>query len=222
MSDSDASAPPHLSPRYGQARRALSEEIKKQGLSDLRALKAIATVPRHQFVKPDFVNLAYKNCSLPIDCKQTISQPYIVALMTQSLLAARLKVKKVLEIGTGCGYQTAILAELGLRVFTVERIAELQESAKKRLQKLSYDAVHYRCADGSRGWAKCAPYDGIMVTAACPQVPQVLLRQLKVGGRLIIPVGGSEAQTLLCVDRYRFRYQESRLEAVRFVQLLSP
>ena len=220
--DSDEGAAVHSSSRYEQARRSLSEEVKKQGLSDPEVLRAIATVPRHQFVKPDFVNLAYKNCSLPIDCKQTISQPYIVALMTQSLLAAQLKVKKVLEIGTGCGYQTAILAELGLRVFTVERIAALHASAKRRLQEMSYDAVHYRCADGSRGWAKCAPYDGIMVTAACPQPPKALLRQLKVGGRLIIPVGGSGTQTLLCVDRHRFRYQETRLESVRFVQLLSP
>ena len=212
----------HWSSRNKQVCRLLRAELKRQGIHKQAVLDAICTVPRHQFVKPDFVNLAYENRSLPIDCEQTISQPYIVALMTQSLLGAHAGVKKVLEIGTGCGYQTAILAELGLRVFTVERIATLQRAAKKRLQKLAYDAVHFRRADGSRGWAKFAPYDATMVTAACSEVPPLLLQQLRVGGRLIIPIGSSGFQTLFCIDRHRFRYQETRLESVRFVNLVSP
>ena len=205
-----------------QERWLLSDELERQGIHDQTVLEAMRTVPRHRFVKPDFVNVAYKNRSLPIDCEQTISQPYIVALMTQSLMAAEVKVEKVLEVGTGCGYQTAILAELGLRVFTIERIAALQKQAKRRLQKLAYDTVHFRCADGSRGWEKFAPYDAVMVTAACAEAPKPLLQQLRIGGRLLIPVGGSGKQTLLSIDRRRFKYLETKLEMVRFVNLISP
>ncbi|MBK7541185.1 MAG: protein-L-isoaspartate(D-aspartate) O-methyltransferase [Candidatus Competibacteraceae bacterium] len=149
--------------------------------------RALAEVPRHRFVAADQLELAYADRPLPIGRGQTISQPFIVALMTELLRVDPQAV--VLEIGTGSGYQTAVLAQLARQVYSVERIPELAETAGRRLYELGYDNIEIRCDDGGRGWKEQAPFDGIMVTAAATEVPPALVRQLKPGGRLVIPVG---------------------------------
>lgn len=203
-------------------RARLVDELRKAGVTDERVLAVIGRIARHEFVEEALASEAYKNRPLPIGHAQTISQPYIVGLMTQAVLGERTKkLPRVLEIGTGSGYQTAVLAELVETVFTVERLRPLTESARTRLQRLGYRNVHFGYADGMRGWAPYAPYDGIVVTAAAAEIPPALKEQLAVGGRLVIPVGPPGAQELQLVERDAQGYSERRLANVSFVPLLS-
>lgn len=196
-------------------------QIKERGITDARVLKAMETVPRHLFVDEGLINQAYNDNALPIGEKQTISQPYIVALMTQAL---DLKGKeRVLEIGTGSGYQTAILAGLTDRVFSIERIAMLSSRARKILDRLNYYNVALRVGDGSYGWKEESPFDAIITTAATPGVPKYLIEQLTVGGRLIVPVGGRDIQTLYKLTRLSEDINDIKkedLSGCRFVSLI--
>ena len=194
-------------------------QLIRQGIRDERVLAAMANVPREAFVDEAFANQAWENMALPIGFGQTISQPYIVARMTEQLLMG--SPSSVLEIGTGSGYQTAVLAQLVNHVYTVERIKTLQYQAKRRLQRLDLHNVSTRHGDGWAGWPTKAPFDAIIVTAAAPVVPEALVQQLKVGGRLIIPVGESRSeQQLLLIEKTSTRVRTERLEAVRFVPLV--
>ncbi len=195
-------------------------QLAARGLTDQRVLNALASVPREAFVPEELVPYAYQDRPLPIKAQQTISHPYIVALMTAALeLRAQ---DRVLEVGTGSGYAAAVLAEICAEVYTVERFAELVDSARERLQSLGYDNVHVRHGDGTLGWPEHAPYDGIVVAAAAPEVPEPLKQQLGIGGRLVIPVGATlDSQTLLRIrriDEERFEYDD--LGGVRFVPLV--
>jgi protein-L-isoaspartate(D-aspartate) O-methyltransferase len=202
------------------ARTRLLDELRRLGINDARVLGAVAKVPREQFVDEALKNRAWENNALPIGHAQTISQPYVVALMTQALLHGRPR-KRVLEVGTGSGYQTAILAELVDTVFTVERIRPLSEVARKRLAGLGYKNVHFGYADGMTGWTPYAPYDGIIVTAGAAQVPPALLVQLAPGARLVIPVGPAGMQSLRVIEKRGAGFHEESLAAVSFVPLLS-
>ncbi|WP_025321241.1 protein-L-isoaspartate(D-aspartate) O-methyltransferase [Deferrisoma camini] len=182
-------------------------------------MEALARVPRHEFVPPEWKDRAYENRPLPIGYGQTISQPYIVALMTD--LAGVGPGDRVLEVGTGSGYQAAVLAALGCRVFTVEIIPALAEAARRRLRRLGYDRVRVRLGDGYYGWPEHAPFDAILVTAAADHVPPPLVRQLRPGGRMVIPVGGAfRVQTLTVVEKAADGRVSSReVLPVRFVPL---
>ena len=183
-------------------------------------LAAIARVPRHRFVPPEFQEQAYEDRPLPIGHGQTISQPYVVALMTELLELS--PEAKVLEVGTGCGYQTAILAELAKDVYTVEVIAELSEAAQRRLTGLGYTNVHFRVGDGWEGWSEAAPFDGIIVTAAASTWPEPLVAQLAEGGKLVIPVGPAGwDQELWQVTKREGQLSKRRIGPVRFVPLVS-
>lgn len=201
----------------------LSQKLHQDGIRDPRVLAAIASTPRHLFVEMVLAHKAYENTALPIGQGQTISQPYIVAKMTELLLAQQEESKwqpqKVLEIGTGSGYQTAILAQLFAQVCSVERIKTLQFQAKRRLQQLDLHNVSMKHGDGWLGWASKAPFDCIIVTAAPAQVPQALLQQLAEGGRLVIPVGAQE-QVLRIFTRCGEEFKQKDVESVRFVPLV--
>ncbi len=173
----------------------VAQQIAARGIRDARTLAAMAAIPRHCFVPPTLADAAYDDAPLPVGHGQTISQPYMVALMTEALLPRRRDV--VLEIGTGSGYQTAILAHITRRVVTVERIAALADGATRRLAALGLPNVEIHVGDGSLGWAEGAPYDGIVVTAATPGIPQPLVEQLAPGGRLAVPVGDLALQELI-------------------------
>lgn len=203
-----------------RTRERLIERLYEEGLSNPHVLEVIRRTPRHLFVDEALAHRAYEDTALPIGHNQTISQPYIVGRMTELLLAAG-QLDKVLEIGTGCGYQTAVLAQLVERVFTVERIQALQDRAKERLAELNLRNVVYRWGDGWEGWSALAPYNGIIVTAAAADVPQALLDQLAIGGRLVIPVGTGETQELLLIIREEEGYTRHVLDLVRFVPLLN-
>lgn len=198
----------------------LAELLYQEGVRDQMVLKAIAATPRELFLPDALKHKAYQNTALPIGQGQTISQPYIVAKMTELLLKARNKPEKVLEIGTGSGYQTAMLAQLFKQVFSVERIKSLQFQAKRRMNQLDLHNISMKHGDGWKGWASKGPFDAIIVTAAASSLPQDLCDQLKEGGRLIIPVGG-EQQSLLCIDRIDGELQTETIEAVRFVPLVA-
>lgn len=202
-----------------RTRERLIERLYEEGLSNPHVLEVIRRTPRHLFVDEALAHRAYEDTALPIGHNQTISQPYIVGRMTELLLAAG-PLDKVLEIGTGCGYQTAVLAQLVERVFTVERIQALQDRAKERLAELNLRNVVYRWGDGWEGWSALAPYNGIIVTAAAAEVPQALLDQLAIGGRLVIPVGAGDEQELLLIVRDEDGFSRHVLDAVRFVPLL--
>ena len=201
-------------------RAGLIQQLRSEGISDAKVLAALEKIPRDQFVDEALKNRAYENSALPIGHAQTISQPAVVALMTQALLDGK-KLKRVLEVGTGSGYQTAVLAELVETVFTVERIKPLTETARKRLSGLGYHNVHFGYADGMRGWATYAPYDGIIVTAGATEIPPALAEQLAVGGRMLIPVGPQGRQSLRLVQRSAKGLVEHDLAAVSFVPLLA-
>ncbi|MGH8481245.1 MAG: protein-L-isoaspartate(D-aspartate) O-methyltransferase [Nevskiaceae bacterium] len=201
------------------SRKRLIDEVRSWGVKDERVLAALARVPRHEFLEDAFKGRAYENNALPIGLSQTISQPYIVALMTEAILRDG-KPNKVLEIGTGCGYQTAILAELVPAVFTVERLKLLSQQARERLERLGYHNVLFAYADGMNGWAAHAPYDAILATAAAERVPQALLDQLAPGGRLVIPVGAPGMQSLKLVTRTPAGLVTRELGDVSFVPLL--
>jgi protein-L-isoaspartate(D-aspartate) O-methyltransferase len=206
--------------RWRESRERLAEEVARDGIRDSATLAAIRTVPRHEFVPPDQQAYAYLNLPLPIGHDQTISQPAIVGLMTE-LIAPR-GGKRVLEIGTGSGYQAAILAETGCRVWTIEIFAALANSARDRLARLGYSSVKVRHGDGYAGWPEAAPFDAILVTAAADSVPPALLRQLAPEGRLVMPVGDPEShQDLILIQKdARGRLASRQLVPVRFVPLL--
>jgi len=198
----------------------IRSQMAERGLKDPIVLEAINKVPREKFVPEDLIDSAYRDSPLPIEADQTISQPYIVALMT---VALELKpTDRVLEIGTGSGYSAAILAEIVNEVYTIERHQILADTARERLQKLDYENIHVLQGDGSLGWPEHAPFDAIVVTAAGPDVPQSLKQQLAIGGRLIMPVGEYRySQTLLRVRRINEnQYEEENLGGVRFVPLI--
>ena len=195
----------------------LIKQLLNQGIRDERVLAAVANVPREAFIDEAFAHQAWENMALPIGFGQTISQPYMVARMTEQLLMVQ--PTTVLEIGTGSGYQTAVLAQLVGHVYTVERIKTLQYQAKRRLQRLDLHNVSTRHGDGWAGWPTKAPFDAIIVTAAARMVPDALIHQLRDGGRLIIPVGESR-QELLLIEKSGMRVRTQVLEAVRFVPLV--
>lgn len=200
----------------GMAKR-LTTLLKQQGIADNAVLSTIEQTPRHKFMPESLAHKAYENTALPIGNGQTISQPLMVATMTQLLLQH--DCHKVLEIGTGSGYQTAILAQLIDKVYSVERISHLQYQAKRRLKQLDLHNVMTRHGDGWEGWSSKAPFDGIIVTAAAREVPQRLLEQLADGGVMIIPVG-TEQQTLYVIRRFGDDYEQQRIGDVRFVPLV--
>jgi protein-L-isoaspartate(D-aspartate) O-methyltransferase len=203
--------------RFAQAReRMVADTIAARGVRDALTLKALRKVPRHLFVPEELIADAYGDYPLGIGRGQTISQPYIVAFMTEAL---RLKGgERVLEIGTGSGYQAAVLAEIAADVFTIEIVASLGEDARERLARLGYKNVSVRVGDGYAGWPEAAPFDAIVVTAAAPRVPLPLREQLNDGGRLILPVGDDE-QELLLVTRRGSAFEERRVLPVRFVPM---
>ena len=201
-------------------RDRLVQTLRKEGIKDERVLKAITQVPRHKFVDEALSSRAYENTALPIGQSQTISQPWIVARMTEALLDGG-QPQKVLEVGTGSGYQAAILSHLVPTVFTVERIDELLKLARRRFHALRLNNIYVRYADGHLGWPSQAPFDGIMVTAVAPLVPPELLDQLGVGGSLVIPVEKNGQQRLIAVQRTEDDFKEIDLGGVVFVPLLS-
>lgn len=208
--------------RYAKQRKKMVDsQIRSRGVGDERVLRAMEKIPRHLFVDEGLIDQAYSDSPLPIGEKQTISQPYIVAIMTEAL---ELKgVEKVLELGTGSGYQAAILAELADRVFTVERIAPLAQKARKLLESLNYYNVVLRVADGTYGWREESPFDAILVTAGSPSIPRTLLEQLAIGGRLVIPVGGRYSQSLVKLTRLSENPDDVKKEDLggcRFVNLI--
>lgn len=211
-----------ITDRYQKQRsRMVESQLKSRGIKDVRILKAMETIPRHLFVDEGLADQAYNDNPLPIGQGQTISQPYVVALMTEAL---ELKGgEKVLEIGTGSGYQTAILAELADRVFSIERVASLAAQARKVLDLLNYYNVAIRVGDGTYGWKEESPFDAIIVTAGAPSLPRIFIEQLAVGGRLVLPVGGRLSQELLKVVRQSEDPDDIKtmdLGGVRFVDLI--
>jgi len=202
-----------------RTRDRLVQRLREQGIASLAVLDRIRNVPRHIFVDEALGSRAYEDTALPIGFGQTISQPYIVARMTEALLQSG-PLHKVLEVGTGCGYQTAVLAPLVERVYTIERIAPLLERAKERLKELDVRNVRFRHGDGSVGWKSQAPFDGILVAAAPLVVPEALLKQLQVGGRLLVPVGPEGEQELVRFTRREQRIDRESLGPVAFVPLL--
>jgi len=204
---------------YRIAREKMVEtQIKARGIKDSRVLQAMLKVPRHLFVDEALKDQAYGDFPLPIGEGQTISQPYIVAVMTEAL---ELKGgERVLEIGTGSGYQTAILAELALWVYTIEKYSSLLEKAKKVLAELGYKNISFKLGDGSLGWKEVAPFDAIIVTAAAPQIPPPLVDQLLEGGRIVIPVGDAFSQILIKGIKKEQVLHTKNLEPVRFVKLI--
>jgi protein-L-isoaspartate(D-aspartate) O-methyltransferase len=206
-------------PDYRVARKKMvNTQLIPRGIKDPGVLDAMGRVPRDRFVEKTFVQEAYNDHPLPIGHKQTISQPYIVALMTEALELSG--VEKTLEIGTGSGYQTAILAELSRKVYMVERIRSLMVKARQILQELEYSNILFKAFDGTLGWKEYGPYDAIMVTAGSPKIPQPLLDQLANGGRLIIPVGNKYGQDLVKVTNKRGRFISEDLGGCRFVDLV--
>jgi protein-L-isoaspartate(D-aspartate) O-methyltransferase len=201
----------------------VEQQLRARGIRDRRVLAALGRVPRHEFVPGTWRDQAYEDCPLPIGAGQTISQPYVVALMTEAIEPRR--GQRVLEVGTGSGYQAAVLAELVGEVYTVELLPALAEQAKGRLRRLGYDKVRVRAGDGYRGWPEAAPFDAVLVTCGADHVPEPLWEQLRPGGRLVIPVGDAPAvpwrpQSLrLIVKGPAGQRQERDLALVRFVPL---
>jgi protein-L-isoaspartate(D-aspartate) O-methyltransferase len=196
----------------------VDRQIRRRGISDERVLQAMSLVPRHAFVPDSQTSAAYADCALPIGFGATISQPYIVGLMTEALQAG--PGVRILEVGTGSGYQAAVLAACGADVFSIERVQELNARAGRTLRETGFEGVELRLGDGSRGWPEEAPFDRIIVTAAAPAVPPALVEQLADGGILLAPVGDERLQT---VRRYRKRGVELEvedMECVRFVPLI--
>lgn len=204
-----------------RTRDRMVDRLRDRGIMDESVIETMAQVPRHLFVDEAMATRAYEDASLPIGEGQTISQPYAVARMTELLLADGPR-RRVLEVGTGSGYQAAVLSRLVDGVFTVERIKNLLDKARTRFKALEYRNIHTRYSDGSWGWASNGPYDGIIVTAAPRNVPDALYEQLAIGGRMVVPVGGKfETQSLLLITREEDGFHESRLADVKFVPFLS-
>jgi len=202
-----------------RTRDRLVQRLKDQGIRSETVLEQIRNVPRHLFVDEALASRAYEDTALPIGLGQTISQPYVVARMTEALLNG-FEGTSVLEIGTGCGYQTAVLAPLVKKIYTVERIRDLMRKTRQRLRDLDIYNVQFRPGDGWEGWQKYGPYDGIIVTAAAAEIPEKLLQQLAPGGRLIIPVGPPGGQDLAKVTRKGDHYKQVSLGLVSFVPLV--
>ncbi len=203
-----------------RTRARMVERLREQGIEDPRVLEAMAGVPRHLFVEEALASRAYEDSALPIGFGQTISQPYVVARMIEVLMQDR-PLGKVLEIGTGCGYQAAVLASLATEVYSIERIKELLERARANLRELRLKNLRLAHGDGAAGMEKAAPFDSIILAAAAREMPQALLRQLARGGRMILPLreAGADAQRLVLVERSRLGYTELALDPVRFVPL---
>lgn len=202
-----------------RTRNRLAEQLADMGIESTAVLDSIRKTPRHLFVDEALASRAYENTALPIGFSQTISQPYIVAKMTEALIRDR-TLNNVLEVGTGCGYQTVIMAQFARQVYTVERINGLLTRARERFHKLGIRNIRAKHADGNIGWPQHAPFDGIIVAAAPIGVPEALLEQLAIDGRLIIPVGKSGEQKLLLITRTAEGYVEEYLDAVCFVPML--
>ena len=203
-----------------ERRLMVEHQIRARGVRDDCVLRAMEKIPRHLFVPDEARSSAYADEPLPIGLGQTISQPYIVAFMTEALgLKGE---ERVLEIGTGSGYQAAVLAECAARIYTVEVIESLSRRARRVLHDLGYRNIEYRVGDGSEGWPDEAPFDAVIVTAAAARIPEKLEHQLKPGGRMIIPVGGGYHQELRRIDRTDTGFRRDNLLAVRFVPLVSP
>ncbi|MFH1878926.1 MAG: protein-L-isoaspartate(D-aspartate) O-methyltransferase [Candidatus Omnitrophota bacterium] len=197
--------------------RMVESQLKPRGIRDKRVLQAMGKVERHLFVPGDLLDMAYEDTPLPIGLEQTISQPYIVAFMTEA--AKTKKQDKVLEIGTGCGYQAAVLAELAGHVYTIEILQPLADPAEERLKAMGYGNITVKCGDGYNGWPEYAPFDAIIVSAAPPEIPEKLIKQLKTGGRMIVPVG-SFFQELLLIVKTSAGYETKSLLPVRFVPMI--
>jgi protein-L-isoaspartate(D-aspartate) O-methyltransferase len=202
-----------------RTRDRLVQRLREQGIANLAVLDRIRNVPRHIFVDEALGSRAYEDTALPIGYGQTISQPYIVARMTEALLEAG-AADSVLEVGTGCGYQTAVLAPLVARLYTIERIEPLLARARERLKELGIRNVRFRHGDGTLGWKAHAPFDGILVAAAPLTVPETLIKQLRVGGRLLVPIGPEGEQELVRFTRREQSVYRESLGAVAFVPLL--
>jgi len=200
-----------------QRRRMVDQQLAGQGIRDSRVLEAIRTVPRHLFVPESGVPQAYEDHPVAIGQGQTISQPYMVARMTELLQLSG--GERILEIGSGSGYQTAVLKALQADVFTVERLSDLSRQARENVERAGYSGVHYRVGDGSRGWPEEAPFDRVIVTAGAPTMPVSLVEQLREGGSMVIPVGGENEQELLLVRRGQGRVTRERICACVFVKL---
>jgi len=202
---------------YNLQRKNMVSRLASKGIVDEKVLSAMEKIPRHLFVAKGLEHQAYDEKALPIGFGQTISHPYTVALMTQSI-----QVKygqKILEIGTGSGYQAAVLCEIGAQVFTIERIAEIGKAAEKRLKEMNYHFVS-RIGNGALGWQTYAPYDSIIVTAGAPVLPENLLNQLATNGKMIIPVGGREGQILTLYERLENGYRKTEIENLKFVPFI--
>jgi protein-L-isoaspartate(D-aspartate) O-methyltransferase len=191
--------------------------LRQRGIGNERLLRAMSIIDRHEFVPEPFVNRAYDDSALPIGDAQTISQPYTVAYMTECLDPR--EGEKVLEVGTGSGYQASILAELGARVFSIERHMNLLTEARRMFERFGYD-IASKCGDGTIGWREFAPFEGIVVTAGAPDIPQPLLDQLADGGRLVIPIGDQEVQNLHVVSRKQDRFETRVVSGFKFVPLI--
>jgi protein-L-isoaspartate(D-aspartate) O-methyltransferase len=204
--------------QFTRRREKLVETIQNKGIKNPEVLQAIRAIPRHLFVDTAFENRAYEDTALPIGSGQTISQPYTVAAQTELLNVK--KGDKILEIGTGSGYQAAVLCQMGADVYSVERHEKLYRSARKILQELGY-RPHLKLGDGTLGWGAYAPYDGIVVTAGAPVVPEDLVQQLKIGGRLVVPVGDQKSQVMVRITRTgEDEFREERLSHFKFVPLI--
>ena len=204
--------------KFLNRRKKLTSKLREKGISDEKVLQAIEQIPRHLFVDSALENRAYEDSALPISCGQTISQPYTVAAQTELLEVE--KGDKVLEIGTGSGYQAAILCQMGAEVYSVERHEPLYLSARNILKELGF-RPHLKCGDGTLGWSAYAPYDGIVVTAGAPVVPEDLIQQLSVGGILIVPVGDQKLQTMTKITRVsEDEFKQEQLRQFKFVPLI--
>jgi len=208
-----------LHERFELQRQAMVDvQLRARGIRDKRVLAAMARVPRHEFVSPEFHEQAYEDHPVPIGQGQTLSQPYIVAIMLEALSLGG--TERLLEVGTGSGYQTALLAELCVRVYSIERHVSLAQEAESTLQRLGYDNATILVGDGSRGLPEHAPFDAIIVSAAAPRIPEALVQQLRDGARMILPVGPQDAQELQLVRKHQGRTTVFSLEGCRFVPLI--
>lgn len=203
-----------------RTRERLVQRLAEQGIDDSAVLEALRNVPRHLFLDEAMAHQAYENIALPIGFQQTLSQPYIVARMTELLVEGRERLGRVLEIGSGSGYQSAVLAALVDEVYALERIKPLLMAGRRRMRQLKLRNVQMRHGDGCDGWAAQAPFDGILVAAAAAQIPRQLLEQLAPGGRLVLPLGPREQQTLAVIARGERGFERRDIEPVRFVPLV--